>query len=128
VENSTEKIKNKYTLVINQIKNIMKSQTYYYLAFRYINEFSFARSNIKRINIVGLTKYKYLLNYKKAVTFCNCEEPCCFRFQYKEEVKYICGCHEKKTFGIFESCYLNRDCVLSVRTEKTGFCVKIKYL
>jgi hypothetical protein len=73
-------------------------------------------------------KYKFILNCKKRVSFCSCcVKPCCYRFQYNDTGKYICGCHANNTCGVSYSYYLGQrqKQKITVRTEKTGFCVKI---
>jgi hypothetical protein len=114
---------------LKQFKQILKSQKYYSFAFRssYHDDYDYG-PRICSVPLLNIKEnYKYLLNYKKAISFCNCETPCCYQFHYNRKISYNCGCHEKKPGGVSYIYCLDRtgDKKITIRVEKTGFCVKI---
>jgi hypothetical protein len=113
--------------VIHQIKHIVEAGRLYSLSFRlainHINTSSVYTKAIPALNV--RENSKYILNSKPFVSFCDCEQPCCYRFQYTKENKYICGCHEKQSANFACKYGINKTEYLKVTPSKYGFCVKI---
>lgn len=120
--------KENHNKFLKQFSKILESQKYYSFAFTssYDDNYGPYLRSVPGLNIKE--NYKYLLNHKKSVSFCNCKTPCCYQFHYNKQIPYICGCHEKIPGGIsYIYCLNNRvDKKITIRLEKTGFCVKIK--
>jgi hypothetical protein len=110
---------------IKMFKDILLSKKYYSLAFRTSYQYD---DDIHLKSVPSLNKietYKYILRAKKHISFCECKHNCCIKFMYDINKKYICGCHEKKSGGISYIFHLNAGKKIYIRTENTGFCVKI---
>jgi hypothetical protein len=112
---------------LKEFKKILDIERHYRLAYRasYYNDDFYVRA-VKGLKVKE--KYKFILNCKNRVSFCSCLKPCCYRFQYNNDTeKYICGCHAKNTCGVSYSYSIGQrqKQKITVRTEKTGFCVKI---
>lgn len=109
---------------IKMFKNILLSKKYYSLALRTSYQYDdFSLKSVPSLN--NRETYKYILNAKKHISFCECHYTCCIKFMYYINKKYICGCHENKSGGISYIFHLNTGKKIYIRTENTGFCVKI---
>jgi len=117
--------KENYDIFLKKFKNILKSKECHdKMLWFYHDDKMFCRS------IVPMYRgnppiYKYILALQKKVSFCDCDTPCCYIFQYKNTDKYTCGCHEQNNSGsISYIFYVNNKEKISIRTEKEGFCCK----
>jgi hypothetical protein len=109
---------------VKLFKKILLSSQYYKQAFRTSYQYDdFHLKSVPSLNKIEI--YKYILRAKKHITFCGCQHNCCIKFMYDINKKYICGCHEKKSGGISYIFHLNSGKKICIRTENTGFCVKI---
>lgn len=113
---------------LKEFNKILEIQKYYGLAFRLPrmyddDSFGCVLRSIPLLNTSSI--YKFILNQKKRVSYCNCGEACCYQFHYEPNKQYICGCHEKKSIGGLSYTYPYLNKKLSIRKESTGFCVKI---
>jgi len=121
--------KENYKKTLKEFKKILETKRHYILALKIPNSYcdddddNFNVSSIHYLNTKSICKF--IINQKKFTSVCDCEEPCCYRFQYPNQKKYICGCHEKKEGGVVYSYTLGKKNKLSIRQEQTGFCVKI---
>jgi len=116
--------KENYNKTLKEFQKILESRKLYKLAFKLPK--SYGDYILRQVPLIHSTPmYKFILNQKKVISKCDCIEPCCYRFQYSNQTSYSCGCHEKKEAGIVYSYYVNTKEKLSIRKEKTGFCVKI---
>ena len=113
---------------IKKFKKILEIERNYKLAYlpTYYYE-TFMSKHLKPIDGIYFD-YKFLLNYKKFSSFCVCEKPCCFSFQYYNEEKHHCGCHEKQhdnalVWKYIINTHVTREKKLLIRTQKTGFCI-----
>jgi len=110
---------------VKEFKKRLNIERYYRLGF--IVSANYDDFYIEPINILRAKyKYKFLLN-NKYTSYCSCEKPCCYRFQYKDTEKYTCGCHNNDTRGIsytYNLFNLSKESI-TVRVEKPGFCVKM---
>lgn len=122
--------KENYNIFLKEFKKILESKIYYNLAFRvsYNDKLDGVSCYLRSIPLLKIKEnFKFLLNHKKTLSYCNCDTPCCYRFHYENQLGYSCGCHEKKTYGVSYTYPINRtNQKITIRVEKTGFCVKIK--
>jgi hypothetical protein len=112
---------------IKMFKKILLSTKYYSLAFRSAHQYHDMLS-LRLKSIPGLNyreTYKYILSAEKHILFCYCQQDCCIKFMYDKKNKYVCGCHENKSGGITHIYHINGGKKIYIRSEKTGFCVKI---
>jgi hypothetical protein len=113
---------------LKEFKKILESQQYYGLAFRLPrmyddDNFGCILRSIRLLNTSST--YKFILNQKKTVSYCNCDEACCYQFHYDTNKQYICRCHEKKSIGGITYSYPYQNKKFLIRKESNGFCVKI---
>jgi hypothetical protein len=115
--------KENYDKFIKMFKNILLSSQYYTQAFR--SAYSYNDLRLKCVPSLNYREtYKFILNAKKHITFCECQQCCCIKFMYDKKYKYVCGCHEKKSGGLTYIYHINGGKKIYIRLEKTGFCVK----
>jgi hypothetical protein len=116
--------KENYNKILKEFQKILETRKLYKLAFNLPERYGdFILRKVPGIHSTPI--YKFILNQNKVISKCECNEPCCYRFQYSNLTSYSCGCHEKKEAGLVYSYHVNNQEKLSIRKEKTGFCVKI---
>ena len=113
---------------LNEYNKIMDIKLYYILAFRIPSMWDDDLTSplIKGIPLLNTSNnYKFILNQKKIVSYCKCNKVCCYQFHYNLNKNYKCSCHDKTSIGGLSYTYPYKNKKLTIRKEKTGFCVKI---
>jgi hypothetical protein len=120
--------KENYNKVLNEFNKIMNIKLYYNLAFRIPSMWDDDLTSpiIKGIPLLNTSNnYKFILNQKKIVSYCKCNKACCYQFHYNLNKNYKCSCHDNISIGGLSYTYPYKNKKLTIRKEKTGFCVKI---